>query len=322
MDLKYLSHLELRQICYFMVLVEAGNRFSEAAKRVGINQGPFSQRIQALEEKLSTNKTQVKLFDRSKSPAKLTEAGKVFLKEVELALMHLEQAITQTRRASQGQIGHLTVGIHNSVANTILPKVLKEFPKRFPDVELELREVTIQQEIPLLKNYQLDVVFHRAPDPDLPSLYEDDLNLDFIPILQESFLLALPTNHTLAQQEEVPLIALKNELIILPSLEILPFYQQIIILCQEAGFEPKIAQTIKATGIVTLLSLVTTGIGVAILPSHVQVLQREGVVYRPIQGKLSNLNRQMTVVWRQDDSSIVLRNFINLIEELTEFKQK
>lgn len=310
MSFNHLSHFELRQICYFLEAVAAGNHFTEAAKRLGIKQPPFSQSIQALEDKLSRDTAfDVKLFDRSTKPPTLTEAGRVFLKEGEFALTHLERAINQARRASQGEIGHLTVGVHNSVANSILPKVLRAFQSRYPSVELELREVTIHQEIPLLKEHQLDVVFHRSPSP-----YENDSDLVFVPILQESFLVVLPETHSLANQKQLSLAALKNESMILPSLDALPFYKQVIRLCQKAGFEPKIIPTIKATGIVTLLSLVAAGIGISILPSHVQVLHREGVIYRSLQDKM--LSRHMTVVYRKSDSSNVLQKFLDVIREV------
>jgi DNA-binding transcriptional LysR family regulator len=253
------------------------------------------------------------LFDRSKHPVELTEAGQVFFREAQLALSHLEWAIDQAQRASQGQIGHLTVGIHNSVANTIFPTVLRMFRQRFPDVVLELREVTIPQEIQLLKNHQLDVVFHRSEVP-----FKGDLDLDGMAIFQENFLLVLPTDHVLADQLQVPLKALEHEPIILPSPDILPFYQQVIPLCKEAGFEPKIVDSISATGIITLLSLVTAGVGVAILPSHVQVLQREGLVYKPIQGK--TLVRHITAVWRQHDSSPTLHNFLDVIQAVMQLR--
>ncbi len=307
MNLQYLSQFELRQICYFMLLVQANNNFSAAAKQIGIKQPPFSQRIQALEKSLCTRKTpDVKLFDRSKHPVELTEAGKVFFKEVQLALSHLEWAIDQAQRASQGQIGHLTIGIHNSITNTIFPDVLKKFRARFPDVELELCEVTIPQELQLLKTHQVDIVFHRSEIP-----FQGEPHLDSIPILQENFLLVLPKDHVLAAHDQVPLKALKDEAIILPSLDVLPFYQQVIFLCREAGFEPKVVDTISATGIVTLLSLVIAGIGVTILPSHVQVLHREGLIYKPIQDKA--LIRHITAVWRQDNLSPTLHNFLEVI---------
>ena len=61
-----------------MAVVHAGNNFSQAANHLGIKQPPLSLRIQALEEFLSDPKKtyEVKLFDRSKRPIKLTEAVK------------------------------------------------------------------------------------------------------------------------------------------------------------------------------------------------------------------------------------------------------
>jgi DNA-binding transcriptional LysR family regulator len=310
MSFNHLSHFELRQICYFLEAIAAGNHFTEAAKRLGIKQPPFSQSIQALEDKLSRDTAfDVKLFDRSTKPPTLTEAGRVFLKEAEFALTHLDRAVVQARRASQGEVGHLTLGIHNSVANSILPKLLKELRKRLPDLHLELREVIVQQEISLLKEQQLDLVFHRSP-----SIYDKDLDLIFMPILQESFLVALPATHPLAKQTQISLPMLKNEAIVLPSLDALPFYKDVIKGCQKAGFEPKIVQTVKATGIVTLLSLVAAEMGISILPSHVQVLQREGVVYRPLRDKI--LSRKMTIAYRKDDSSIALQKFLEVTRDV------
>jgi DNA-binding transcriptional LysR family regulator len=310
MNLEGLNNFEFRQICYFMMLVEAENSFSDAAMRVGIKQGAFSQRILALEENLAIVKGEkVELFDRSTRPATLTEAGKVFLKEAGIALSHFDRAVAQARRADQGKIGHLTLGIHNSVANSILPKLLRELRKRIPDLHLDLREVTVQQEIPLLKERQLDLVFHRSP-----SIYDKDPDLIFMPILQESFLVALPEAHRLVKQEQISLPMLKNEAIVLPSLDILPFYKDVIKRCQQAGFEPRIVEAVKATGIVTLLSLVAAEIGISILPSHVQVLQREGVVYRPLRDKI--LSRKMTIAYRRADSSVVLQKFLEVTQDV------
>lgn len=311
MDFQHLSHFELRQICSFMAVVQSGNNFSQAANHLGTQQPPLSRSIQALEKLLSDPKKtyEVKLFDRSRRPIELTEAGRVFLAEAMIALTHLDRAIAQARQASQGQIGRLVVGMNNSIANSILPEILREFQERFPKVELELREVTIQQEIPMLKNHQLDVVFQRSPYVD-----ENDPSLSFSPILQEYFVVALPETHILANQSRVSLNALKDEAIILPSLDVLPFYEKVIALYKKAGFEPKLVKTTAVTGVVALLSLVAAGIGVAILPNHVQTLHREGVIYRSLQD--INLTREIAVVRRQEDSSIVLREFLNVIQDV------
>ncbi|MFM7424336.1 MAG: LysR family transcriptional regulator [Elainella sp.] len=316
MNWQKLSQVELRQICYFMTVVQAGNNFSEAAKRLGIKQPPLSQSIQALEKLLASQSpaAQVKLFDRSRRPLELTPAGQVFLEEAQLALTHLDRAIVQAGRASRGEVGRLIIGFNNSIANSILPSVLQNFKKDSPDVELELREVAIEDEIPLLKAHQLDVVFQRSP-----YVQETDLELDFQPILDEYFIVALPENHSLAQQSKIQLQALQDCPIILPPLDILPFYENVIHLCREVGFEPKTLSTVTVTGVVAMLSLVAANVGVAILPNHVQTLHREGVVYCAIEqpkgvAENSRLSRQIAVVSRQDDPSPVLRNFLEVMK--------
>lgn len=311
MNLQTLTAFELRQICYFMTVVQAGNNFSEAAYRLGIKQPPLSQSIQALEKLLSADPKAptVKLFDRSKRPIALTEAGQVFWKEAQLALRHLEQAILQAQQASQGQIGRLNIGLNNAIVNSILPEVLKEFQKQFPNVELGLREVTIQQEISMLKSRELDVVFQRSP-----SFSQNDPDLRFQSILEEYFVVALPASHPLVQQKQISLTDLSQEAFIIPSLELLPFYKEVISLCRKAGFEPEVVSNVSVTGVVALLSLVASERGIAILPNHVQTLKRDGIVYRIIQD--AKLNREMAVVWRQSDTSIVLLNFLNVINEI------
>ncbi len=310
MNWQRLSQVELRQIYYFITIVQTGNNFSEAAKRLGIKQPPLSQSIQALEKMLTTcTATEVKLFNRRKRPVDLTPAGQVFLEEVQLAFTHLDRAIAQAGHASRGEIGRLMIGFNNSIANSILPEVLQQFRNQFPTVDLELREVTIHDEILLLKAHQLDVIFQRSP-----YVHETDSDLCFLPILEEYFVVALPAHHPLAQHAKIPLPALQDYPIILPPLDILPFYENVIQLCQEMGFEPTILSTVVVTGVVAMLSLVAAGVGVAILPNHVQTLRREGVVYRAIQD--AKLSRQIAVVWRQADPSPVLHNFLTVIQEI------
>src|SRR5919202_164640 len=208
MELQHLSNFELRQMCYFMAVVEAENNFSRAAERLDMGQPPLSQKIRALEKMLK-----VELFDRKRRPLQLTEAGKVFLDEMQLAVTQIERGIAQAQQASRGEIGHLAVGIGSSITNSILPDILREFRRRFPDVELELRELTMEQEIQELRDRRLDVGFENLPNP-----YEQDTSLCFLPILQEPLVIVLSETHALAAQTQIPLKALENELFILPSL--------------------------------------------------------------------------------------------------------
>ena len=83
-------------------------------------------------------------------------------------------------------------------------------------------------------------------------------------------------------------------------------------LCLEAGFKPKVKQ--EAAWISTVLSLVSGGVGVSLLPANVKNLQRTGVVYRSLQGKSPTL--EIGAVWRKDNPSVVLQNFLTTLQSL------
>lgn len=304
MNLLYLSGVELRQICYFLAIVEAGNNFSRAAESLQIEQPPLSQRIRSLEKRLK-----VELFDRKRRPLQLTEAGTVFEAETRLALTSLERAITQAQRTHRGEIGFLSIGIASSIANTMLPDLLRTFCDRFPAIELELLELTADQQIQALRDRRLNLGFevfsHR---------YAQDDCLTALPIVDESLVVALPESHPLAAQAQIPLSALASEALLLPSIDEFPFYKEFIGCCEQAGFQPQIVQKAKATWMVSILSLVVAGVGIAILPSNVQNLQRRGVVYRTIQD--AKVTRQISAMWRRDDTSVVLREFLKVVQEV------
>ncbi|QIR36082.1 LysR family transcriptional regulator [Tolypothrix sp. PCC 7910] len=295
--------MELRHLRYFIAVAEEKN-FSYAAQRLHIAQPPLSQQISALEAEIG-----VKLFNRKKRPLQLTSAGQVFLAEARLVLTQVEHAIIQTQRASRGEIGELIVGTNSSIANSLLPDMLRIFRDRFPNVKLVLRELTAAQQIQELHNRRLDIAFDR-----LLNSYQQNTALCYLPIARESLVIALPKTHPLASQSQIPLQDLANEPFVLPSTELVPSYTEIIHLCQQAGFFPNVVQ--EATWMITVLSLVAGGVGVALLPSNVQNLQRKGVVYKPIQD--ANLTREIVVLWRQEDTSPVLHEFLKVIQELTD----
>lgn len=297
--------IELRHLRYFIAVAEELN-FSRAAERLHISQPPLSQQIQALEAELG-----LQLFERKKRPLQLTTAGQVFLTETRLVFLQLEQAITSAQKVSRGEIGRLVVGTNSSFANSVLPDILQIFRPLFPEVILMLREVNSSQQVNQLRDRQIDIAFESLPNPNC-----HDSALNFLPILQEPLIIALPETHPLAAQTEIPLKALAEEPFVLPPPDLVPSYSQIINLCQQVGFSPKVVQ--EATWMVTVLGLVAGGVGVTLLPANAQNLQRTGVVYRPIQGQ--NLTLQLAVVWRRDDSSVILREFLEVTKSVARQK--
>jgi len=300
-ELLSLSQLEIRQICYFLMIVECDNSFSRAAERLHIEQPPLSQRIRALEKRLK-----VTLFDRRRRPVRLTLAGQTFYQAARLALAQMQRAITQAQQAEKGEIGYLSVGIASSVANSFLPNVLRRFRDRYPHATVALQELTAEQQVLSLEAKQLDVGFEVISPVRLT-----DSSLAWQVVAEESLVVVVPNDHPLAAVASVSLSALANEALILPNLEAFPFYQQFLDECTAAGFRPPIVQNTTATWMLTILSLVAAGTGLAILPDNVLSLSRSGVVYRTIDDL--KLKRQIFAVWRKDNHSSILQNWLDLL---------
>jgi DNA-binding transcriptional LysR family regulator len=293
--------MELRHLHYFIAVAEELH-FSRAAERLHISQPPLSQQIRDLEDELG-----VKLFERTKRQVHLTEAGKVFLERSYQVLAQLEQAITVTQQIGRGEVGRLEIGFVDSAIYTVLPEILRSFRKQFPAVELRLYELTTAQQIQALYDKQIDIGIVRS------AISEPGLSVECL--LPESLVLALPENHRLSAQTQVSLSALADESFILFPAKMGPvFYEQIMTMCQQAGFRPKVAQ--EAVQMQTIIGLVAAGLGIAIVPASLQNFHRGGVIYRPLKEEIPNTGLYLT--WRQHDSSPVVRSFLGLARRTTQ----
>jgi DNA-binding transcriptional LysR family regulator len=203
----------------------------------------------------------------------------------------------------------LTIGFTSSVANGVLPNILRTFKQDYPEIKLILREDNSAFQIERLRDHQTDIVFVYQ-NHDLTKAND----LGIMPLSQEMLVVVLPQKHPLAVQSQISLTDLANEEFIMPRSPVVSnLPEQITDLCEQAGFTPKVVQ--EATFTVTILGLVAGEMGISILPSSVQNLQRQGVVYRPIQEK-TPVN-QLIAVWRDTDTSKILEQFLKIAETVS-----
>lgn len=295
--------MELRHLHYFIAVAEELH-FSRAAERLCISQPPLSQQIRSLEDELG-----IKLFERTKRNVQLTEAGKVFLERSYLVLAQLEQAIAATQQIGRGEIGRLAIGFVDSAMYTLLPEILRVFRSQFPAVELQLYELTTQEQIEALHHKQVDIGIVRS------AISEPGLSVECL--LPELLVLALPETHPLSAQTQLSLSTLADESFILFPAKMGPvFYKQIINMCQQAGFRPKVAQ--EAVQMQTIIGLVAAGLGIAIVPDSLQNFHRSGVIYRPLQEQIPETG--LYLAWRQHDSSPVISAFLGLAGKMAQWE--
>jgi DNA-binding transcriptional LysR family regulator len=291
------KRMELRSLHYFIAVAETLH-FSRAAEKLHMAQPPLSQQIQRLEKEMG-----VQLFERTKRSVRLTSAGQVFLQEAYRTLAQVEQSVHAAQRADRGEIGRLAIGFVGSSAYGVLPAMIQAFRERFPHVELILREWTTVEQVQALHNEEIQIGFLR------PTIL--DATLHHLTVQQEPFLVALPVKHPLAATSPVPLPALADEPFILVPSKLAPgLSHQMMEICLQAGFQPRIAQ--EAIQFHVIISLVAAGLGIALVPACIRTFQRPDVVYLPLQGITTQAEIQ--VVWQRADRSPVVRNFLEVVE--------
>jgi DNA-binding transcriptional LysR family regulator len=263
--------VELRQLRYFVAVAEEGS-FSRAAARLHVSQPPLSTQIKSLESELG-----VRLLERSNRGVSLTPAGSVFFEETRTVLARLEHAKKETLRATRNDIGMLSIGFVSIADYGILPPALKHFRSSYPLVEVQLHELTTDAQIRELRAARLDLGIGLGP--------VDEPDLEFERVLREELVLAAPSGHPATKGDgAIDLRALSKENFIVPPREIAPgLYDLIISHCRSFGFAPRITQ--HARQMQTVISLVSCGMGFALVPASLRNLKRTGVRYRSLRGK-------------------------------------
>lgn len=294
-----MNSVELRHLRYFVAVAEELH-FGRAAERLNVAQPGLSQQIQALERELG-----VTLFDRTSRRVALTPAGAVLLTEGKWALAQTERALDRTRRAGRGELGRVTVAAIGSATYDVVPAVLREHRRRFPDVELVLREMSTGAQVNALRAREIDVGFLRLP--------ADTHDLVTTTVREETMMLMLPTSHPFAERPEVPLAALAGEpLIVFPAAPRPSWADTVIAACRQAGFDPHVVQ--EAMESATVISLVAAEVGLALVPEGLRVLARSGVVCRPVAPPAPTT--RLAVVRRNEPVLPTVEALLDVVREL------
>jgi len=293
------SIVELRQLRHFVTLAQSRN-FSQAAENLYIAQPALSISIRNLEDEIGA-----RLFDRGPRQVTLTDAGRVALVSARSALLHVDEMTRLVGTVRTGASGLLRIAFVGSATFSILPSCLPEFRQRYPAVELELTEGTTVEVMDRVRSGAADAGIVRYPVL-LPS------GLKKIVLDQDSLVAVLPARHPLAAKAKLRLRELTQQPFIQYSQVYAPSMNAVVTLaCQSAGFEPRIAQ--EAIQIQTIVSLVESGLGVALVPRSCEGLLGQNVSYRPISDHGSQLSVGLALVCSPAQTGPLLQNFIEVL---------
>jgi DNA-binding transcriptional LysR family regulator len=270
--------MDLRQLRYFVAVADAGS-LTRAADGLHLAQQSLSEQVRALEAEVGAA-----LFERSSRGVRLTEVGTVLLREARPVLAQASRALETARRAARGEAGELRVGFLSSVANYMLPPVVRAFRDRHPEVTLHVEDVSIADLVERLRTGELDAGLSRPP-------LVDDLETEAV--LREPVAAVLPEGHRLAGREELTLAELADEpWVLTPRSSWPPWHRQYDEDYARAGFAPRVVQ--RADTVQNLLALVAAGVGVTRLTMSARTLRDSGVAFVPLAGD----EAAVVVVWR------------------------
>src|ERR1700756_5735753 len=221
--------MELRHLRYFVSVAHHLN-YSEASRRLHVAQPAISQTILDLEEELG-----VKLLLRTKRTVQLTAAGSAFLQEAEQILNHAKKAAQIARRAARGETGSLGIGFFGTASSPFLPSLVQSYRQKFPDVQLQLYEVTPDQQLAAFDDGRIDLGFSRKLPPDRRAEFEEET------VYMDELGIALSSIHRLGRQKGVHLKSLVAE----PCVQFRrkgarPLFDEVISARPRAGCSPRI----------------------------------------------------------------------------------
>lgn len=249
-------HIELRHLYYFKTLAEELH-FRRAAERLFIAQPGLSRQIKQLELHYGTP-----LFLRTKRRVELTSAGRFLYQEVTKLFAHLDQVANKMEKIATGKFMALKVGFIGSAIQAILPQLLIKLNQKHPAIDLSLNELSTNLQLNMLEKFELDIGFLRTEVPAI--------GLQAKTVLRETFSLVVPKGRLAeASNYPTPLEAFKESPFILFSRDYSnSYYELVMSIFRDHGFQPTVA--LKTVNALTIFTLVSQGLGVAIVPSSLQ----------------------------------------------------
>ena len=258
--------MEFHQLRCFVAAAEELS-VTAAAKRLRISQPALSRQIALLEEELG-----VALFDRIRQRIHLTDAGRFFLPKARQILCDAEtgaQQVSERYGTAQRTIrlGFLTVFLDDIVTPAV--KALKKESSR---VQVSLFELSPRAQLDRLRNDELDLALVGNLDA------EDRERFTTRSIMRSRMAAVLPDDHRLAGRKQLSLRELSGEAFVSLSDAIFPGRRQFLReICQSQGFDPSIVE--ESDSLSLMLGAVSSGTGVALLPSHSRKLPHAGCVF-------------------------------------------
>ncbi|KIQ96254.1 LysR substrate-binding domain-containing protein [Lysobacter sp. A03] len=293
--------MNLRDLKYLVALAEH-RHFGRAAAASFVSQPTLSTQIRKLEEELG-----VTLVERAPRKVMLTPVGRDIVERARRVLADVDQMAEIARRSQDPDAGSIRLGMFPTLGPYLLPHVLPGLREKFPRLEMLLVEEKTDALLERLREGRLDAALLALP------IHDDQLHIETL--FEESFLLAVPRQHRLAERtslamddlDQVPLLLLEEGHCL---------RDQALDVCRLTGAGER--DGFRATSLETLRQMVAAGVGLTLLPAlSVQppVPPSPDIALLPFVGE--SPHRTIAMVWRKSSAmASLLERIASQLREL------
>ncbi|WP_372602876.1 LysR substrate-binding domain-containing protein [Actibacterium sp.] len=296
--------MDVRKLRHFVAVAETLH-FGRAADRLGMTQPPLSQSIQALERSLGAP-----LFERTRRSVALTPFGADWLVHVRQALAEIDALAGVADAIQKGVAGRLDLSFVSTADYSILPALVHRFRQLYPKVALSLTEATTDTQLTALAEGRVQAGII------IPGSEAELSGFAYRTLLREPLIAAVPeqwlTEGRFPEgQPLTPEAVISSPLILFPRRAAPSFHDLVTGYYTACGGTAHVVQ--HAIQMQTIISLVSAGMGIALVPASLRNLARAGVSYLDLAGDAPLL--ETGVVWRKDDTAPTLTNFLAMAED-------
>jgi LysR family hydrogen peroxide-inducible transcriptional activator len=286
-------NVTLRQLRYFDALARHGH-FGRAAEACAISQPALSMQIKEMEQALGGM-----LLERSARQVTLTRFGEELVERVRDILRSLEELGDFARAAHDRFAGRLHIGMIPTVAPYLLPKVIGNLSRAYPELDIQVREALTPRLIQELAEGRLDTAILALPVSE-PSLTE-------VALFSENFLLVRPRED---EQTPVPSSEMLREMRLLLLEEGHCFRDQALSFCKKQSSAPR--EMLDANSLSTLVQMVSAGIGVTLIPEMAVAVETRSASVSVARFRNPQPSRTIGMVWRK--TSPLARQLLQISE--------
>ncbi|WP_417687419.1 LysR family transcriptional regulator [Roseibium sp.] len=295
--------MELRQLRCFIAVADTLH-FGRAAQKMDMLPASLGRQIKLLEESLGC-----KLLSRTTRNVSLTEDGNTLVVAARDILERVDNVEAVFRDNLRERTSIVRIGAIDSAAAGLIPQLLPHFREAHPEVDIQLLEQKTIRLLPRLLSGRLDVAFVRPPELKDPRLI-------FRPLFHETAVVALPESHHLAGRSVISVEDMADEPLIVPDRRSRPHSHDLTMkLFIEAGLTARVAQIAEEKQ--TIVNLVSTGVGLAIVPKWASRLAVGGVAFVPLNVPAGTARNRLALsaVWLRDTRDPARDWFLDVLDQ-------